>query len=150
MENKPEVKTVNKPWGHELWISDGTAMPYALKRILFRAGNKTSLQVHKFKYETNYVLYGSGRLLLSKEFFDVDAYQLGKMTDQEIDNHLAAMESIDLVPGTVFHVTPGHLHRVIADTDLTFMEASSTELDDVIRLQDDTGRTDGRINSEHV
>ena len=49
----------------------------------------------------------------------------------------------------MFNVTPGHVHRVIATTDLEFMETSTTELDDVIRLQDDTGRTHGRISHEH-
>lgn len=146
---KAEIKQVSKPWGYELWISDGTQMPYALKRILFRAGNRTSLQVHKFKYETNYVLNGEGILLISDDFFDVDLYTNGKMTQQEIDDHLSKMRPLKLEEGVVFHVTPGHLHRVIATTDLTFMEASSTELDDVVRLQDDTNRPDGKIDSEH-
>jgi hypothetical protein len=37
----------------------------------------------------------------------------------------------------------------VAITDLEFMEASTTELDDVIRLQDDQGRTHGKIEFEH-
>ena len=53
------IKTVNKPWGNELWIADGVRTPYALKRILFKSGNRTSLQVHEYKFETNYVLSGS-------------------------------------------------------------------------------------------
>ena len=64
------IKFVNKPWGNELWIADGVRTPYALKRILFKAGNRTSLQVHKFKFETNYVLSGSGILYRSKILFD--------------------------------------------------------------------------------
>jgi mannose-1-phosphate guanylyltransferase len=46
-------------------------------------------------------------------------------------------------------MAPGYVHRVVATTDLEFMETSTTELDDVIRLQDDQGRTHGRINQEH-
>jgi mannose-6-phosphate isomerase-like protein (cupin superfamily) len=142
-------KYVNKPWGHELWIADGTTMPYALKRILFKAGNQTSLQVHKFKHETNYVLEGTGTLLISKIWFDVDQYVDGRMPSAVTCSHIEALEQIDLMPGIIFHVTPGHLHRVVAKTDLTFMEASSTELNDVVRLRDDTGRPDGKIESEH-
>jgi len=143
------AKLVVKPWGHELWISDAVGRPYALKKILFHANNKTSLQVHKFKTETNYVLSGSGILLLSDKFFDVDKYTEGKMTSDEIADHIDSMKQIELLPEVIFHVTPGHLHRVIAITDLTFIEASSAELDDVIRLQDDTNRAHGKIDSEH-
>ena len=50
-----EIKKVNKHWGYELWIADGSVTPYASKRILFKAGNRTSLQVHEYKIETNYV-----------------------------------------------------------------------------------------------
>ena len=49
----------------------------------------------------------------------------------------------------MFNVKPGYVHRVMATTDLEFMETSTTELDDVIRLQDDAGRTHGRISYEH-
>jgi mannose-1-phosphate guanylyltransferase len=149
MGSMNDPKYVNKPWGHELWISDGTVMPYALKRILFKAGNQTSLQVHKFKYETNYVLEGTGVLLISNIWFNVDEYVSGRMPQIVIDGHIEAMTQIELMPGVIFHVTPGHLHRVIAKSDLTFMEASSTELDDVVRLKDDTHRSHGRIDSEH-
>lgn len=144
-----ECKRVNKPWGHELWISDGVQMPYALKRIVFQAGNQTSLQVHKFKSETNYVLSGTGVLLISKKWFDVDRFVHGQMSDDEINAHIGELDTVSLAEGVAFHVTPGHLHRVIATTDLTFMEASSPELDDVIRLQDDTNRPNGKIDTEH-
>ena len=56
------MKKVSKPWGYELWIADAISTPYALKRILFLAGNRTSLQVHEQKFETNYVLSGTGKL----------------------------------------------------------------------------------------
>lgn len=146
-----ESKIVSKPWGSEEWISDGTTMPYALKRILFKAGNRTSLQVHKFKYETNYVLTGRGTLLISDKFFDVDRYLAKDMSQEEVQNYIDSMRTVSLSAGVIFHVTPGHLHRVVAapNEDLVFMEASSTELDDVIRLLDDTHRPDGKIESEH-
>lgn len=144
-----QTKLVTKPWGHELWIADGVRTPYANKKILFLAGNQTSLQVHKYKFETNYVLSGYGILLISEEFFNVDLYTKGNMTEEEVANHLSKMQSVLLSPGIVFDVTPGHLHRVIATTDLTFIETSTCELDDVIRLQDDTNRQNGKIDEEH-
>ena len=143
------TKVVNKPWGNEFWIADGTITPYALKRILFKAGNRTSLQVHEYKVETNYVLSGIGKLYKSKEIFNLASFLAQGMTPEQVEQYESTLEIIELCPGTVFNVQPGYVHRVVATTDLEFIEASTTELDDVIRLQDDAGRTHGRIQSEH-
>lgn len=144
-----ESKKVSKPWGHELWIADGVRTPYALKRILFKEGNRTSLQVHKFKFETNYVLNGTGLLYKSQEIFDVDEFLTNGMSDQDVENYENTFEIIDLAPGVIFDVAPGYVHRVVATTDLEFIEASTIHVDDVIRLQDDQGRAHGKISSEH-
>lgn len=143
------IKKVSKHWGYELWIATGETTPYALKHILFKAGNRTSLQVHEHKIETNYVLSGQGKLYKSKEKFDIKKFLAEGMSAQEVENYEKTFEIIDLTPGVVFHVDPGYVHRVVPTTDLEFMEASTTELDDVIRLQDDHGRTHGRISYEH-
>jgi mannose-1-phosphate guanylyltransferase len=150
MANSEQPKIVKKHWGHEQWIADGEEQPYALKRILFKAGKRTSLQVHKHKFETNYVLSGTGKLYKSKTVLNVDYFLEHGMTPEEIEAYEQKFEIIDLTPGVVFHVRPGFVHRVVATTDLEFMEASTTELDDVIRLQDDQGRTHGKIVSEHT
>lgn len=144
-----EAKKVTKPWGYELWIADGVRTPYANKQILFLAGNRTSLQVHQKKFETNYVLSGTGFLEISDRFFNVNLFLKGNMPQEEIDNHIKALRRVELTPGVIFDVTPGHLHRVNAITDLTFIETSTCELDDVVRLQDDAKRTHGKIDSEH-
>lgn len=144
-----EIKKVTKHWGHELWIADGTTTPYASKRILFKAGNRTSLQVHEHKIETNYVLSGTGVLHRSREPLDIKQFLEYGMTERGVAEYELTFERIDLYEGVVFNVTPGYVHRVIATTDLEFMETSTTELDDVIRLQDDGGRTHGRISYEH-
>jgi mannose-6-phosphate isomerase-like protein (cupin superfamily) len=147
--NNSMTKLVTKHWGHEVWIADGTTTPYALKRILFKAGNRTSLQVHQHKVETNYVLSGTGTLVISNDVLDIDNFLANPVTEQEIAEYESTMAIIQLEPGTVFNVQPGFVHRVIATTDLEFIEASTTELDDVIRLQDDQNRTHGRIDHEH-
>lgn len=143
------IKKVTKHWGYELWIADGVRTPYASKRILFKAGNRTSLQVHEHKFETNYVLSGTGKLYISKHKLDIDLYMSQGMTPEQVSEYEYNLDIIELTEGTVFDVEPGYVHRVVADTDLEFMETSTTELDDVIRLQDDLGRTHGRINREH-
>lgn len=144
-----EIKKVNKHWGYELWIADGSTTPYASKRILFKAGNRTSLQVHEHKIETNYVLSGTGVLHRSQEPLDIAKFLEQGMTAKQVEEYESTFEVIELKENVVFNVKPGYVHRVIATTDLEFMETSTTELDDVIRLQDDAGRTHGRISYEH-
>jgi quercetin dioxygenase-like cupin family protein len=145
-----ETKTVAKPWGQEKWIQQGNdAHPYVLKEIVLNQGNKTSLQVHKFKSETNYILEGTGRLIYSDQPFDCDKFVEGKYTPQEIDQILVDLKVQHYGPGSVMSIEPGTIHRMIADTTLRFVEASTCHLDDVIRLQDDANRTHGRIDSEH-
>ena len=41
------------------------------------------------------------------------------------------------------------IHRVISVVDYLAYEVSTPELDDVIRLADDSGRKSGRIDKEH-
>ena len=144
-----DPKMVRKPWGLEEWLCDGQRMPYALKRITFHAGHRSSLQVHHNKKETNLVLSGTGQLEIGRRPFPIDAYLLGTMDDNGLQWYMEDCHIHELTPGMVFDVTPCTIHRITAMTDLVFIEASTPELDDVIRLHDDTGRANGRIASEH-
>ena len=146
---KLQPKLVTKPWGNELWIADGIRTPYALKRIFFMSGYRSSLQVHQFKHETNYVLTGTGILQLRSQFFDTERYLKSSNQEFIIEKALLHLIDIPIVAGDVIDVKPGQIHRVIAITDLTFIEASTRELDDVIRLADDSSRGHGKINDEH-
>lgn len=143
------TKFVNKPWGNELWIADGIRTPYALKRILFKKGFRSSLQVHEYKFETNYVLSGTGILQLREEMFNCKEYLASPQQSQLVELAVKTLKDIEIQPGDVIDVKPGQIHRVIATTDLVFIEASTHELDDVIRLIDDTARGHGKIDSEH-
>lgn len=142
-------KTVTKPWGNELWIADGVRTPYALKRILFKAGFRSSLQVHEYKFETNYVLSGTGVLQLRSELFNCEEYLASSEKSSILEESLRTLKDIQIKTGDVIDVKPGQIHRVIATTDLVFIEASTIELDDVIRLIDDASRGHGKIESEH-
>ena len=145
-----EAKLVEKPWGWERWIADAEpSFRYALKQIFIRAPYKSSIQFHKDKQETNYVQKGRAILHYSAEPIDLDAYLNGRYSEDKIAQIIASLKSREIVPGMVFHVFPGFIHRVEAIEDLTMIEVSTTELDDVYRLQDDSGRGHGRIESEH-
>jgi quercetin dioxygenase-like cupin family protein len=147
--NKVLGKKVNKPWGHELWIADGVRTPYALKRILFESGKRSSLHVHRFKYETNFVIGGSGFIQLSDGPIDFDLYLNSKDAQSYIADFVSGLIEIPLLPGDIVDVEPGYLHRVVSTSDLIFVECSTCHLDDVFRIEDDSNRGHGRIDSEH-
>lgn len=148
--NFEEVKTVEKPWGYEKWIQPGSdTYPFVLKQLLLKAGNRTSLQVHQFKSESIIILSGTGTLLTFDKFFDCERFLNNGYSEQEIDHIKHNLRSISLEANVVFHTPPGTVHRMIAETDLLYIEASTQELDDVVRLQDDKNRIHGRIDSEH-
>jgi mannose-6-phosphate isomerase len=133
-----EAKKVEKPWGHEIWLTGDPSKLFAFKRILLKAGNQTSLQYHRFKRETNFIVSGSARL-----HFNPDASLAADQVRPE------AIESVHLDGPFVADVYPGSVHRLEALTDMLLYEVSTPELDDVIRIHDETGRSHGRIHHEH-
>ncbi|MBR9701880.1 hypothetical protein GOV13_03080 [Candidatus Pacearchaeota archaeon] len=138
-------KRVDKPWGHELWISWFRDY-HVLKQIGMNAGNQSSLQFHRDKLETNYLQEGSADVIegymLDPQAPETEVLESSKGID--FNKYRKTMFPID-------HWTskPGTVHRVIAKTDYLAYEVSTPELDDVIRLQDDQNRVSGRIDSEH-
>jgi len=145
-----QTKTITKPWGQEKWIQPGQDdHPYVLKEIILNAGHKTSLQVHQYKSETNYILEGHGRIVYSDEHFDCERFTNELYTESELQTIFNSLKISPFEPGSVMVISPGTIHRMIADTTLRFVEASTCHLDDVIRLQDDANRAHGKIASEH-
>jgi len=122
---------VVKPWGHELWLNEQHP-DYCLKEVFIRGGNRTSLQYHDFKEETNIIFSGSANLV----------YQSGDTFDDLAETEIKPISSI--------HVTPKILHRIAAVEDTLLYETSTPHLDDIVRIQDDNSRESGRINSEHL
>ncbi len=111
-------RVVEKPWGHELiWAETDR---YVGKILHIKAGEALSLQYHRVKDETIMVL--SGRI------------QLIYYVDGE------PPKSRDLGPREPFRVTAELRHRYIAIEDTELLEVSTTELDDVVRLEDRYGR----------
>lgn len=125
------IKQVTKPWGFELWISDATSTPYALKIIYLKKGNKTSLQYHNQKAEHNFVF--AGKIKLHYKNIKTNKIQI-----------------VTLKAGHLIEIKPVAIHRIEALTDTILIEASTAHLDDVIRLEDDYLRPDGKVESEHT
>lgn len=113
-------RRVPKPWGHELiWAETDR---YVGKILHIKAGESLSLQYHERKDETIYVL--SGELI----------FEHGPIGD-------APLTRVTLKPGESFRITPHLRHRMSAAIDCDILEASTPELDDVVRLEDRYGRT---------
>lgn len=118
---------VIKPWGYEIWLELNEF--YAFKLIHMKKGNKSSLQSHEYKIETNYVIEGEAEVLL--------------------ENDNGELESKIFTVGTGWSIPINKKHRVIAKTDYTALEVSTPHLNDVIRYQDDSNRISGKIKEEH-
>ena len=119
--------TVRKPWGHEIWLELNEH--YCYKLIYMKKGNKSSLQMHEKKIETNYVIEGEAEVLLERPD--------------------GTMESRVYGPGTGWSVPLKTKHRVLARTDYRALEVSTAHLNDCVRYADDTNRTSGKIEGEH-
>ncbi len=114
------VKIVEKPWGHEEWLS--ITPRYVLKKLVLKKGARFSLQYHEVKEESQHLLSGKIKITLGK-----------KEHPDKLTEHL-------FLPGETLHVTPGTIHQEEALEDSVVLEASTTELLDVVRLKDDYGR----------
>lgn len=145
-----DIKLVNKPWGWEKWIQEGNdTYPFVLKQIFLRAGQRTSLQVHKSKSESILILSGNAEITTYDQHFNCLKYLKGNYSSDEMLKIFSNLITNNIEPNDVIHIPPGTIHRISATSDLLYVEASTTKLDDIIRLQDDTQRQHGRIESEH-
>jgi mannose-6-phosphate isomerase len=108
---------VEKPWGHELiWARTDR---YVGKILHIEPGHVLSLQYHNKKDESIYVLSGEIVLRIQRD-------------DTLIERRMAQGEACHIQPRVI------HQFEAVASTDL--LEASTPEIDDVVRLKDRYGR----------
>ena len=108
---------VPKPWGHELiWAKTDR---YAGKILHIEAGHVLSLQYHNKKDESIYVLRGQIILRLQQG-------------DTLIERSMSE--------GEAFHIAPKVVHQFEAVETSDLLEASTPEIEDVVRLKDRYGR----------
>lgn len=113
-----EHKVIEKPWGREevVEIND----KYMVKKLTMWAGHRCSLQFHNIKKETIYVLSGVLKIIQG--------------TSQD------ALEDKLYRAGDTITIPPGLIHRMEGVEDAVYLEASTPEMDDVVRLVDDYQR----------
>ena len=108
------MKTVKKPWGCEIWFAHNDK--YVGKMLLIKKGCRLSRQYHKVKHETHYAIKG-------KYIMEVNGRE---RTVKE---------------GQATVLKPGTIHRMYAKfEDIQVVEASTPEVWDIVRLDDDYGR----------
>ena len=118
MSGPVSVTVVPKPWGHEIiWARTDQ---YVGKILHITAGHALSVQYHNEKDETVYLL--SGKLIYWVKLGE------GELQDMRLEQ------------GQAFRITPGTIHYMEAVTDCDVLEASTPQLDDVVRLKDRYGR----------
>lgn len=109
---------IDKPWGREELIELNDK--YMVKKLTMWAGHRCSLQYHSLKRETIYVLSGALKIVFG--------------------------ESQDSLEEGVFHagdtitIPPKIIHRMEGVEDAVYLEASTPEIEDVVRLVDDYNR----------
>ena len=109
---------VEKPWGYEIWFAH--TEQYVGKIIHINEGAKLSLQYHEEKDETVYCYQGEAIFVYEEE---------------------GMLKEAILAPGQSFHVVPTQKHRLIGGKGgCDILEASTSQVHDVVRLQDDYGR----------
>jgi len=117
LSGREEVVIVPKPWGHEvIWAHTDR---YVGKLLHIKAGHALSVQYHNRKDETIYLL--SGEMIYRVQ----DGDQL---------------RDIGLKVGEAYRCLPCTVHQLEAITDCEVLEASTPDLDDVVRLSDRYGR----------
>ena len=108
---------IDKPWGYEiLWARTDR---YVGKILHVEAGQLLSLQYHNKKDESIYILKGEIILRIQQD-------------ETLIERRLGE--------GEAFHIRPRLVHQFEAVTTADLLEASTPELDDVVRLKDKYGR----------
>lgn len=116
-DEQPEK--VEKPWGREELIEYNDN--YVVKKLFMKAGECCSLQYHELKRETIYVLSGKVKLYL------------GKTADSLEEKIMEANDTVTILPYMI--------HRMEGIEDSYYLETSTNELWDVIRLDDKYKRT---------
>jgi len=114
-----EVRHVPKPWGFEVWwaVTDD----YAGKLLHVEQGHRLSLQYHEEKDESCYLL--SGMITLTH------GLSLDELTHRTVS------------PGECWRNRPGEIHTIEAIVTSVVIEASTPQLDDVVRVHDRYGRS---------
>jgi mannose-6-phosphate isomerase len=112
------MKIIEKPWGKEEVIEINDY--YMLKKLTMWKSHRCSLQYHKHKQETIYVLSGKLKIYSGSSESTLSSKIYG--------------------PNETTTLSPGTIHRMEGVEDCVYLEASTPQMEDVVRIQDDYNR----------
>tara|TARA_Y200000002_G_scaffold299837_1_gene254790 strand:- start:16531 stop:16899 length:369 start_codon:yes stop_codon:yes gene_type:complete len=115
---KMKNKKIIKPWGYELLIEKNKK--YMFKMLFMKKGKRCSLQFHNKKKETIFVLSGKLNIIAG--------------------NNLKNLKSKIFQRYSFVTLKPKVIHRMEAITDTFYLESSTPEILDVVRIEDDYKR----------
>jgi len=119
------VERVEKPWGYELiWARTDR---YVGKILHINGGECLSYQFHRVKDETIHLLSG--------------------LLDLEVGTEGGERRTVRMRAGESYRIPPGLRHRMSAVEECDILEASTGEIEDVVRLEDRYGRAQARVRS---
>lgn len=108
------MQKIEKPWGYEELVEVNDK--YVVKRLFMEKGNQCSLQYHEKKKETIMVLRGTLTVFYNDQV-------------------------LRMKPFSALTINPREVHRMFAEEeDCLYLECSTTELEDVVRIEDQYGR----------
>lgn len=110
------LEYAQKPWGYERTYA---VEPWLIKRLVLRAGQRTSVHKHKLRREHLIVLSGHGRM---------------KFEDSE--------KPFD--PDDMITIKVNQIHRIIAETEVDILVVGTPYPEDVVRVKDAYGRVKKR------
>lgn len=108
---------IKKPWGYEEVIEINKK--FMFKKLFMKKNHQCSLQYHNKKKESVYVLSGKLQVTVIKN----------KKKKVKI-----------LTKGQNILINPKEIHRMKAKSNCFYLEASTPEIKDVVRLKDDYKR----------
>ena len=108
------LEVIDKPWGKEELLEKNDC--YMVKRLTMNSGQCCSIQFHEKKVETVYVLSGILKL--------------------HIGPALEYLSVIKMKAGEFITIHPQRVHRMEAEETAVYLEASTPEMTDVVRLED--------------
>lgn len=112
------MKIIKKPWGSETVIEINKK--YLLKKLFMKKNHRCSLQFHNYKKETIYVLKGKLKIITG--------------------TNKNKLKSKIFTKGQSITIRPKVIHRMEAITDSLYLEASTPQMQDVVRIVDDYKR----------
>jgi len=119
------TEKIDKPWGKEVILCKNDS--YVGKILYINKGHRISKQYHNLKMESLYMIKGYAKI------------QVGDISRLLYQKDIPSFPS-DITKYTTIDILPRVQHRIEALEDCIFIEFSTNQLSDIVRIEDDYKR----------